>query len=360
MKVLFLNTDLGYGGAEKMLAFTANALANQGMDVTFLTYRDNNRCQELVDSVKRVHIQLEQKGGKFFSSLGTIKAICKYIKKGKFDLAIAFLTPSQLRLSIACMFTKTKLLFSQRGDPYNKGKTFKSRLMSKINYCFFNRADLFVFQTEKAKEYYPKRVQSKSCVIPNPIEPLTRTIERSLSSIDKRIVSVARLELKQKRQDLLIEAFKKISEDYPEYVLEFYGSGPDEQRIRQLIGDNNNIRLCGVTREVAKTIQSASMFVLTSDYEGIPNALMEAMSIGVPCISTDCSPGGAAMLIKNKENGLLVKRNDAMLLAEAIKYYIDNPSIAEDFGKKGMLINDEYKKDVIAQKWCSFILSNNN
>ena len=255
------------------------------------------------------------------------------------------------------MFTKTKLLFSQRGDPYNQGKTLKARLMAKVNYFLFKKADLFVFQTEKAMAYYPKKVQDRSCVIPNPIEPLICTIERTPSSVDKRIVSVARLELKQKRQDLLIEAFKMVSAKHPEYILEFYGSGPDENVIRKLISGNEKILLRGVTRNVAESIQTASMFVLTSDYEGIPNALMEAMSVGVPCISTDCSPGGAAMLIQDKENGLLVERNDVKSLCEAIEYYVEYPEVAEEFGKRGMMVNTIYNKDSIEQKWCSFILS---
>lgn len=157
--------------------------------------------------------------------------------------------------------------------------------------------------------------------------------------------------MKQKRQDLLIEAFKKLSNEYPEYILEFYGSGEDERAIQELIGQRKNIKLCGMTRNVAEAIQNAAMFVLTSDYEGIPNALLEAMSIGVPCISTDCSPGGAAMLIENGINGLLVNQGDVVGLYNAMKYYAKNPHIAETMGAKGTEVCDRFSEEIISELW---------
>ena len=105
----------------------------------------------------------------------------------------------------------------------------------------------------------------------------------------------------------------------------------------------------------ALKISYAAFFVLSSDYEGIPNALLEAMSIGVPCISTDCSPGGAAMLIQNKKNGLLVSRNNANALADAMEYIICHPVEAELMGKNGMYVCDAFSEKTISEKWLSFI-----
>lgn len=355
MKILILNTDLGYGGAEKMLTFVANSLSDVGLKVTFLTYRENNNLQKLNKHVTREHIQLESVGGSILSGIKTIIKLHKYIKAGGFDLAIAFLTPSQLRLVPACWKTKTKVLVSQRADPFVSRKSITRKIIGKVNDLVFSRADFFVFQTEKAKIYYSARVRSKSCVIPNPVKPLVRTIDRNSQTIEKRIVSVARLELKQKRQDLIIDAFNKLSRTYPNYKLEFYGTGYDEERISRLAEGNERIKICGLTRDVAGVIQNATMFVLASDYEGIPNALMEAMSIGVPCVSTDCSPGGAALLIENNVNGLLVQRNNSDKLYNAMKFMIDNHEIAEKMATEAKLICKSFSERKIAYKWINFI-----
>lgn len=355
MKILILNTDLGYGGAEKMLVFVANSLADAGKEVTFLTYRENSNHQELNNLVKREHIQLESGGGNILTGIKTISRLHKYIKKGEFDLAIAFLTPSQLRLVPACWNTKTKVLVSQRADPFVKKKSIMGKIIKRINDLVFCNANLFVFQTEIAKSYYPARVQSNSCVIPNPVKPLMRTIERTSQTIEKRIVSVARLELKQKRQDLIIDAFNRLSIEYPDYQLEFYGTGEDLEMISRLAEGNECIKLCGLTRDVAGVLQNATMFVLASDYEGIPNALMEAMSIGVPCVSTNCSPGGAALLIDNSVNGLLVQRNNPEKLYDAMKYLIEHPESAEQMALKAKLICESFSEREIAKKWISFI-----
>ena len=216
MKILLLNVNLGYGGAEKMLAFVANTLSQQdNMEVTFLTYRENNAYQVLNDKVTREHLQLEAKGGTALGAIKTILALHKYIKKNQFDVAIAFLTPSQLRLVPASWFTETKVLLSQRADPFNRGNTLKRKILTFLNTSIFARADYFVFQTEQAKSFYSKRVQRKACVIPNPIHPLVRTMQREGKYIEKRFVTVSRLELKQKRQDLIIDAFKKFNVEYP-------------------------------------------------------------------------------------------------------------------------------------------------
>lgn len=357
MRILIVNTDLGYGGAEKMLAFVANSLADAGMEVTFFTYRENSNYQNLNFLVKREHIQLESSGGNVLSGIKTITWLHKYIKSGGFDLAIAFLTPSQLRLVPACWNTKTKVLVSQRADPFIKKKTIIGKIIGKFNELVFCRADLFAFQTETAKSYYPKRVQSNSCVIPNPVKPLVRTIERTSQKIEKRIVSIARLEMKQKRQDLIIEAFNKLSIEHPDYQLEFYGTGEDEQRISKKAERNERIKLCGLTRDVAGVLQNATMFVLASDYEGIPNALLEAMSIGVPCVSTDCSPGGAALLIDNNVNGLLVQRNNSEKLYDAMKFIIEHPTIAEEMAVMAKKTCESFSEKEIANKWIYFISS---
>ena len=352
MKLLFLNTDVDYAGAAKMMAWLANELSDRGYDVTFLTYRDSNIQQPISDKVRHIHMPLEPVTGKGKGIFNSVRTFRRFIKKERFDIAIGFLTPSQLRLSLACLGLKVKLLFSQRGDPYNG--SVSSRLINLITKWSFGRADGYVFQTRGAKEYYSRRIQGVSAVIPNPIMPSERTCDRD-GNITHRIVNIARLDIHQKRQDLLIDAFNSVNREFPDYTLEFYGDGPDLGILKDKAGNNPNIKFMGKTADVTSVLQNACCSVLSSDYEGIPNALLESMSLGVPSISTDCSPGGAAMLLDNHVNGILTPRGDREALADAIRFMIRNPDKAEKMGERAREVNSLYSEDRIAQMWVDFI-----
>lgn len=353
MKLLFLNTNIGYGGASKMIVWVANQCASAGHDVTLLTYRDCTVNQVVVSRVKHVHQQLEDINGKV-SIFHTIKWLKGFIIEERFDVAVAFLSPSQLRLYFACLGTKTKTLFSQRGDPFSTQKGLKAQLINIVNNWTFTHADELVFQTNQAMAFYGNAIKHKSTVIPNPINPLRRTEIRD-GNITKRIVSVGRLDIRQKRQDLLIKAFCRICGKYPDYVLEFYGDGADELNLISMAQGIPQIRFMGKTANVTEAIQSASIFVLSSDFEGIPNALLEAMALGLPCISTDCSPGGAALLIQDKVNGILTKRGDVDELAKAMKFLLDNHEQAESLGKEAMAVAEIYSEERIREQWLGLL-----
>lgn len=355
MKILFLNTDIGYGGATKMIAWLANRCASSGHDVTFLTYRENEVRQPMDAKVKLVHRQLESLNHRA-NSIMTVKWIHRFIKKNRFDLGIAFLSPSILRMALAAKGTYMKTLFSYRADPFyvTPHMGLKSKLINLLNSWAFGQADRYVFQTEMAQSYFTETIRSRSVVISNPIKPLQRTMARE-GNVRNSFIVVARLDLKQKRQDLAIEAFNIISPMFPNYKLEIYGDGEDEYEIRRLASSNPNILLMGRTYNVASVVQNALALVLSSDFEGIPNILLEAMSLAVPCISTDCSPGGAAMLIQNKKNGILVPRGDVQALAEAMKYIIVNREDAEIMGEAGTDVELRYAEDVISHQWLSLI-----
>lgn len=354
MKILFLNTNIGYGGATKIMLWLAGKLAGDGHNVTFLTYRSAAESRQVPVGVKHQHMQLETDGHSVGGMLKSVVQLHRYFRKERFDLGIAFLTPSHLRLSLAAIETSMKVLVSQRGDPYQS--TPSRSLQSRIERFAWNRADKYVFQTRQAMEYYDKRIMARAVVIPNPVKPLRRTAERVP---DNRIVNVARLDIRQKRQDLLIEAFKLICDDYPGISLHFYGDGDDETKLRKMAGNNSRIFFEGVTTNVVDSIQNARMFVLSSDFEGIPNALIEAMSLGVPCISTKCSPGGAELLIDDGYNGLLSSRGDVKDLTKTIRRFLDNPEFSEQCGREAMGIADTFSEDRIFKLWNQVIHQQN-
>jgi GalNAc-alpha-(1->4)-GalNAc-alpha-(1->3)-diNAcBac-PP-undecaprenol alpha-1,4-N-acetyl-D-galactosaminyltransferase len=357
VKILFLTTNIGYGGASKILVSVANYLCEKGHDVSILTYRDPGVQQPLHANVCHVHRVLYKHPLKPLERFGEIVSLHKYIKAGNFDVALAFLWPSKQILTIASKFTRTKVIIAERGDPFSGSSKHNKGLRIMGIGKIVRTADAFVFQTEGAQSYFPIKVINKSIVIPNPV--VNQNIPSQFKGVrEKEIVNVARLDIFQKRQDVLIKAFARVQEDHPDYILKLYGDGPDEAQLRKLVselGVEKKVIFMGVTRNVYEAIRRASVFVLSSDFEGIPNALIEAMSVGMPCISTDCSPGGARLLIKDKENGLLVPINSADKLAQAIGYMLSNPTEAEKMANNALGVLCDYQEDKIYSKWERFI-----
>jgi len=356
MKILFFNTNIGYDGASKMMIAVANYLASHTHDVTFLTYENADVIQSLHENVKHEHRILQKHMITGIRRIEQIITLNKYIRQNRFDIAVAFISPSKYLLTLAGKFAKTKVLISERGDPNIRNPGWKKFISNAIEYMV-NTADAFVFQTEGAQSYFPKKVIAKSTVIPNPVVNKNIPVQYQ-GKREKSIVNVARLDIFQKRQDVLIEAFFKVLPKFSDYKLKLYGDGPDEVSLKKLTEELNiveSVLFMGVSHDVYEDIKKDALFVLSSDFEGIPNALIEAMSIGLPCISTDCSPGGARLLIKDKENGLLVPAGNSDEMAKAIEYMLSHRMEAVKMSNNALNVVDEYAEDKIYAEWESFI-----
>ncbi|PWH12791.1 MAG: hypothetical protein DDG60_11755 [Anaerolineae bacterium] len=348
-KILFVINKMTYGGAAKIMAFVANGLTARGHEVHLLSYENPNIIPAL-DA--RIHIAQAPPQPPALPGLRRIVQVWQVrhvIRQLKPEVIISFLTYPNLISILAAQGTGIPVIIAERGDPYAWQGWF-TRLRDGV-YRFANG---YIFQTHRAKEYYSNINPSKAIVIPNPAYIGEKPPAPNRAEIQETIVTVGRLELKQKRQDVLIQAFAQIATEYPEIRLVVYGDGEDEMRIRSLIAEHQlegRILLAGVTKNVYAAIQSARLFVLSSDYEGIPNALIEAMSVGLPCISTDCSPGGAAELIENMHNGILVKTGDSRALAQAIRFMLDHPQQAEQMGQNATKILDRFNPTYILDAW---------
>ncbi|PWX16158.1 hypothetical protein CYK66_10205 [Clostridium perfringens] len=163
---------------------------------------------------------------------------------------------------------------------------------------------------------------------------------------------------KQKNQKLLIDAFSRIADEFFDYSLEIYGDGelrPELQRQIQSYNLEKRIFLKGTRKNIHSSIYDASLFILSSDYEGLPNALIEAMALGIPCISTDCKPGGAREIINDNEDGLIVKINDAEALSYAIKYVLENSDFADKLSKNALKNISRFDSKVIYNNWSDYM-----
>lgn len=295
--------------------------------------------------------------GGFFRTVRTIR---KQLKQLKPDILVTMGTPAAIFDVPACIGLGIKHIISERNDPAHFAGSAKTRIISRL---LMRKADGFIFQTKDAQQYYGGTVAKRSVVIPNPLFNTNLMPAAKYSGNDtKKVVSVGRLH-KQKNHQLLIRAFKHVLERHPDYKLIIYGEGKERCNNESLIEAmqlKDKVLLPGGTDRVFEAIYSASLFVLSSDFEGMPNALMEAMALGLPCISTDCPCGGPKELIKHEENGMLVSVNDKVALYEAMIYMIEHPTEAKEMGHKAMQIREKLNLNTIAKEWYHFFQSVNN
>lgn len=344
MKIFMLIKWLHNSGAPKMFMWLANSLAERGHEVLVCTYQ-NQYEGTLSPLVMHVDFSDEEQG--FF---GRIKRIRGIVKEFDADVSISFLLDANVYNMFACYGLRTKSIVCERNDPF-KSHYWKLKFWKP----WFRLADGAVFQLPKVAEYY-SCIKGETAVIPNPI--MKRSEVTSLPFADRRnlIVTHGRLDIEQKRQDVLIKAFAILHKDYPDYKLSIYGGGEVKDRIRleEMI---NMLHLAGVVKLEGESlhpeecIKDAKIWVITSDFEGIPNALIEAMTIGMPCVATDCSPGGARLLIDEGRNGFVVPRGDHKAVYRKMKYLIEHPNEADQIGKAASFIAEKFAPEGIINQW---------
>lgn len=353
MKYLFVASGMRFGGAERVMSILANEWYSRGEKVRFfLTGTPAESSYPLSKGINIVS-SFEAAQQARFEQTVHIREIRKECLDWKPDVVISFYNDICALTAIAIMGLNIPLIYSERNDPNKVNQRPVDKIYRKI---VEHKADKFVFQTEGAKKCYPDKVQRKSCVILNPMDT-TSFPTHDFSNEEKTIVSVGRLE-NQKNQALMIDAFSMIKDQIPDFRLIIYGEGKLrnnlEDRIQQK-GLQGRVFLPGAKTGIQDYIKNSALFVLSSDYEGIPNALIEAMAIGLPCVSTDCSPGGARELIKDEKNGLLVPCNDAEELASAIIKMIQDRELAKRCGENAHEIRSRVEASVIANRWLEFI-----
>lgn len=364
MKILFAIPRLTYSGAPKMMAWVANQMAERGHEVQLVTFFSEEQARILHKDVTLSSLGVTQSGNRLVrNTTGMIKTISRLhttVRRLKPDIVVSFLdSVGYVYLPIGRFFTKSKIVVSERVDPYS----YRGRI-ARVRFALMRNAHGTVFQTPSAQHFFEKykRIFTRSTVIPNPVvlNENILAMQRNIPDFadrDKRIVTVGRLSLHQKRQDVLLEAFAKFLETHPAYKLVIYGDGQDREKIQNIIDEmelSERVLLAGRIDHVEEEIFHAAAFVLTSDYEGIPNALIEAMSIGVPVVSTDCSPGGAALLIENGENGFLVPCGDADAIAQNLSLVVDNREISTKISQNAPSITSDFAENIIADKWESY------
>lgn len=353
--IMFYINAIHDGGAERVILQLAHRFSQCGYRSILITsFVDEKFEYSVPEGVERISMETREIAqSRLKRNMCRIKMLRKYCKEYKPDVLVSFMAEPNFRAICATIGLPVKTVVSVRNDP---SKEYSGKLGRFIGKFLLPMADGCVFQTEDAKMWFPKKLQNKSAVIMNETTKEFFDIEYTGGS---DIVTLGRL-VAQKNHKLLIEAFAAIADKYPDTNLKIYGDGPLKESIRQLVEElnmNERIHLMGATKNVGEVLSTARIFVLPSNYEGMPNALLEALTIGVPSISTNCPCGGPKALIENGVNGLLVKTNDKEELTVALEYILDNDKKAKEMGEKAKQCAAKYHPDIIFSEWKKYIES---
>lgn len=357
MRIMFVTNCLGYGGAEKMLMFVALGLSSRGHDVAIANLNEGNyETGEWFYG----NIVVYEGNVKYKNSLqynyAQLKFVMKSAKEHNSEILIGFSKLSNLCVTLAGHKLKIPSIIAERNDPSVFLKN--AGIIDRMKFSIINTARGGVFQTKGAMSYYSKKLQQRSVVISNPIDKAHNIKDIDYERMPKEVIYLGRLKNKQKRFDILLHSFRKFHETHGNYFLRVYGNGPDEAFMDQLIdelGMKNMVKKMGVSRQSMQDLSMGGIFLITSDFEGISNSLLEAMAVGLPVVSTDHTPGGARLLITDHENGLLVPRGDVDAIAKALGEFADNPELACRCGKNATYVLKAFAPDKILSQWEDYI-----
>lgn len=347
MKLMFMNSSLTGGGSERAMTLVANQMVDIGHEVEMVLLRNKTRTY-YVDpriTIRQFVYSGSSKLSMFFERL---KMIRDAVKKSNPDCVITFMWDLNVMVLAATIGLNVRKVISERCLPDSDYRSVFSKLLER---SFYGLADGIVYQTEGARKFCPKRLKSRSYVIPNIV--LKSPIKPHIGKRQNKVVSVGRL-TKQKNFSLLLDTFARFHRSYPSYRLEIYGEGELrsslEAQAKQL-GISDFFELKGYVADVAACINDAAMFVLSSDYEGISNAMTEAMALGLPVICTDCPVGGAAMMIQDEVNGLLVPVRDSDAMTSALCRLAKDVQLQSLFSEEAKKVSENYSAARIANLW---------
>lgn len=351
--ILFTLVHLGVGGAQKIASIVMNRLVDDGYGVAVCCYYPEKEHVRLSNKVERQFLFdssscYEVSGfNRLPVKFETIKRFRNTIRKVNPDCIVSFGPDALLYPACKVAGYVGKFVCCERGDASQRNALYKRILDAEMA-----SSDRGVFQYEGAKAPYGRSLPGDTRVIPNPCV-------RSLSTRGKgalvrnEIVGAGRL-VPDKGFDTLIRAFSKVAEKY-DVNLVIYGEGPDRGRLESIVDSldlKDRVSMPGAVRSVAEKTQCARLFVLSSQYEGCPNTLIEAMCAGVPVVACDCSPGGARFLTSEGTiGGPVVPVGDTRAMAEAISWMLDNQERAEELGMLGMTLADKYPQEKVLDMW---------
>lgn len=355
-KIAFLINSFGKGGAERVAIKLAEHFGRQDNEILLVTSRVLPEEYEITFPTKRRLLE-EEIAAAPFGRIGKIPARIRGLQRiwqeEQPDIIIAFIGKMNLYAMLSAGRMGIPVILSVRSDPareYPSG--FQKRLAERL----FRKAAGVIFQTEDAMASFSPLVQAHAAVLPNALDE-SFVQKRYEGEREDEIVMVGRLDANKNHQ-LLLRAFARLHAEYPAMKIKIYGGGlPDSdtkpmlEALARELDIQEKVFLMGRQSHIREKIERARIFVLASDYEGMPNALLEAMATGLAVISTDCPCGGPRTVIRDGQNGLLIPVGDEKALERAMRRILDDPALEEALGREAAKLAEMWSPESVCRQW---------
>ena len=353
-KIIFAIDTIGSGGAERVMATLASYMAAKGHEAIMVNadssepfYPIDNRV-----SLQKMNLKWDESGraAMIKRMIKKYKYLKTLFKKEKPDVVLAFLYNMEIPAILAALRTRTKIVVSVRNSVQ-----YYPNYVQLFRRIFYPHIKGVVFQSAAVQHAHPFNMLKNSRVIMN---PLMGTIQSKMVPVDYKnrkqwIINVARL-MPQKNQALLINAYARICEKYPEMELHIFGEGKLRKDLEKLIDDLNlddRVFLEGNVPDAIIKNRDAKLFVMSSDHEGFPNALVEAMVCGIPSLSTKFDTGVAEDFIRDGENGFLCEAGNLQDMEKQIMKALDMGERLQDISERACNLFDVVSTERVCREW---------
>ncbi len=356
-KIAFFINSLHKAGAERVACNLMAYLQQQGHEILLVTQHKDADEYTLPAGIRRELSDLtEAETGKsrLLNFAGRYRKLQRIWQRERPDVILSFIGKNNVMALLTACPCRIPVVVAVRGTP---ALEYEGRALKKAAFLTFPHAAGVILQTKESMDFFPPKVREKVTILPNPLhEDFIRPIYEG--EREKTIVTVGRMD-ENKNQQMAIEAFAALTEKFPDYRLILYGNGELREKLQdrtKQLGIADRISLPGSIRDVAGALEKASVFLLTSDTEGMPNTLLEAMALGTACISTDCPCGGPAELIRDGENGFLVPVRDTKALTEKLRQLLQDPALRVRMGKQAAKVQETYAPSTVLPQWENYLL----
>lgn len=347
------------GGAQRVMSLMANYWAAQRHDVTLVSLSPRSEDWfELYPIVKRVSLNLLSVSAHLGQALSRnalrVLRLRDELRQSRPDVVISFMDTTNVLTILASRGLGIPVIISERNDPHRHAMD-SSWAWDTLRSLLYRRADALVIQTSALRDWGGEMVGDKRVhIIPNPINPVLNDSSKEARhrGSGHTVVAMGRL-VRQKGFDLLIEAFARCAEQHSEWSLVILGEGEERSNLESLIvarALQDRVRLAGKVPQPSQILGQADLFVLSSRFEGFPNALIEAMACKLGVISTDC-PHGPRDIIHDGVDGLLIPPEDVNALAKSMARLMANPIERQRLGDNAVEVLERFSMGNIMSMW---------
>lgn len=351
--------SLSSGGAERVISILANYWAEKGWKISLLTLVDDRDIPfyNLDSRIEQVPLGIAKESSNkilgIWNNFNSIRTLRSAIADSKPDVVVSFMDTVNVLTLLATKGLNIPVLVSERNNP---AKSCTDRIWTKLREWTYPSADGIIVQTQRIQNYFPLELQERIFIIPNPV--ILPSIEKKallnkrLNKSKKSVIAIGRLE-QQKGFDLLLQAFAKIKDKYSEWTLTILGEGslrPELEFLRDKLGLAERVDLPGRVKNSYEYLQQADLFVMSSRFEGFPNALCEAMVCGLAVIAFDC-PSGPQEIIKHDWDGILVANEDLSALTAAMEHLMSDEQERQRLASNAPKILQRFNLEYVAKMW---------